>query len=66
MDRHTLTLYRSPDGRTWTGQPLAVDGWADGVVVGLEDALVDGTQLHLMLTLANRLTASTVAQTVPL
>ena len=66
VDRHTLTLYRSPDGRTWTGQPLAVDGWADGVVVGLEDALVDGTQLHLMLTLANRLTASTVAQTVPL
>lgn len=65
-DLHTLTMYRSPDGITWTGQPLAVDGWSDGVLVGLEDALVDGDRLYLMLTVANRLTASTVVQTVQL
>lgn len=65
-DLHTFTIYRSPDGLTWTAQPLAVEGWSAGVLVGLDDALVDGNQLHLMLTLVNRLTASTVVQTVPL
>lgn len=65
-DQRTLTLHRSTDGLTWTAAPLTVSGLADGMQVYLEEALVDGGSLHPMLTLATRLDATTIVQTVPL
>jgi len=65
-DRRTLTLHRSLDGAVWTQAPIAVTGLADGMEVSVNDAVVDGGNLHLLLTIANRLDAVTVVQTIPL
>ncbi|MFT4297350.1 MAG: hypothetical protein QM582_18265, partial [Micropruina sp.] len=65
-DRRTLTLFRSPDGRSWTSSQVPVAGLADGMRLSLRDAVVHDGAVQLLLTLRTARDAVTVLQRIPL
>lgn len=65
-DGGTPRLWRSPDGRTWQAQDIAVPNAADGVEAYPDHLVIEGDTLHVLLTVANRVDAVTVIVDVPL
>ena len=65
-DERSVTLFRSTDGATWSESPITIDGLAEGMEIGVRDAVVHDGALHVLLTLSNRLDAVTVVQRVEL
>ena len=62
----TPLLWRSTDGASWDAAPIAVPNAADGVEAGINDVLVDGDTLHVLMNVTNRLDSVPVVVEVPL